>query len=99
MLRINYDPTHMHISTDVGVNFVLRAEITLPLTEKADSEATVEAWTVSRSRAIAARIGNCCSFPLHQAKISNVTNYSGDIMERKSVPVYLMNLLLGVLPL
>ena len=40
----------MQHSTDSGLNLDLRCDITLSLTEKADSEATVEAWTVSKSR-------------------------------------------------
>ena len=87
----------MHISTDVGVNFVRRSEITLPLREKTDCEATVEAWTVSKSLTIVDKIINCCFFPFHHANISNVANYFGVIEDRKLVPVYLMYSLVGVL--
>ncbi|GJQ97657.1 hypothetical protein Tco_0008796 [Tanacetum coccineum] len=39
-------------------SLVLRIDNTLPLIEKADSEATVESCTVSKSRAMAVRMGN-----------------------------------------
>ncbi|GJX02772.1 hypothetical protein Tco_0188688 [Tanacetum coccineum] len=48
----------MKTSTENGVSFVLRGDITLPLTEKTDLEATVLAWTESRLRVMAARTRN-----------------------------------------
>ncbi|KAJ0860348.1 hypothetical protein HanRHA438_Chr13g0622661 [Helianthus annuus] len=88
----------MHISTDSGVSLVLRIDKTLPLREKADSEATVEAWTVSRSRVMAARTGYWDSIPCHQAKILKFSNSSCFKVEIKSVPIYLPSSLLGVFP-
>ncbi|KAF5803050.1 hypothetical protein HanRHA438_Chr06g0275861 [Helianthus annuus] len=73
--------------------------MTRPLKEKADSEATVEAWTLSRSRAIAARTGNWGSFSFHQGKMSKLSNsYSEVTNAKKSDAIYLPNSLLGVLP-
>ncbi|GKC86395.1 hypothetical protein Tco_1142112 [Tanacetum coccineum] len=43
---------------DAGVSLVLRIDNTLPLREKADSEATVEACTLSKISAIIDRTGN-----------------------------------------
>ncbi|GKB03872.1 hypothetical protein Tco_0832015 [Tanacetum coccineum] len=47
-----------HISKDAGVSLVLRIDDTLPLVEKVDSEATVEAYAFSESQAMADRTGN-----------------------------------------
>ena len=61
----------------------LRIDNTMPLREKADSEATVEAWTLSNSRVMAARTGKKDSLSFHQTKISKLENFSVSIVDKK----------------
>ncbi|GKA62448.1 hypothetical protein Tco_0761967 [Tanacetum coccineum] len=70
----------MHISKDAGVSLVLRIDNTLPLVEKANSEATEVACTLIKSIAIRDRTGNIDSFAFQKPKTSKPATHRAKLV-------------------